>query len=153
VPSVLIAAALLSVSPGFVIPPASQQTHPHVRPHAGGRHTPFAVSFTLRSAPGHVGVFATDYRIDVRPVRPVRRRPAACTPVAPGPVQSGSRGHMERIALNTPTGGWCRGVYQVIVFLERGPYCPPPPVYGRPFPCPEFATQELDTGGARFTVR
>jgi hypothetical protein len=150
VPSAPAVAALLAVSAGFLSAPASQQTHPRVSPRTGGRHTTFALSFTLRSAPGHVGVFATDYRIDVRPDR---RRPAACTPVPPGPAQSGSQGHTERIALNAPTGGWCRGRYKVIVFLERGPYCPPPPVYGRPFPCPEFATQEVDTGSARFTVR
>ncbi|MHB8690934.1 MAG: hypothetical protein ACYDHH_06775 [Solirubrobacteraceae bacterium] len=149
-PTAPAVAALLAVSAGFLSAPANQQTHPRVSPHAGGRHTMFALSFTLRSAAGHVGVVATDYRIDVRPVR---RRPPSCTPVPPGPVQSGSQGRVQRIALGPPTGGWCRGAYKVTVFLERGPYCPPPPVYGRPFPCPEFATQELETGSARFTVR
>ena len=38
------------------------------------------------------------------------------------------------------------------VFLQRGPYCPKPVEGQPPTPCPEFATQELDTGSTSFTV-
>ncbi len=38
------------------------------------------------------------------------------------------------------------------VFLERGPYCPPPTAGRPPTPCPEFATQELDVGDTHFTI-
>jgi hypothetical protein len=120
-----------------------------VRPATGGPRTTFALAFTLRSAPGHAGVFGTDYRIGVYADR---RVPIRCQPPEPANIDTGTVGQVERIALSSPAGGWCAGRYTVTVYLERGPYCPPP-VYGTPVPCPEFATQELDTGRAHFTVR
>ena len=148
--AILLAAVGVPSTGALLAAPAGQRTHPHVRPSTGGRHTAYRLAFTLRSAPGHSGVLATDYRIDVAPVRHV---PLRCVPPQPASVQSGAAGSIDRIVLTGPPGGWCRGRYTVTVFLERGPYCPPPAAYGPPVPCPEFATQELDTGTARFRVR
>lgn len=135
--------ALLVASPG-------QRTHPHVRPATGVRHTTFAIAFRLRSAPGHRGVLATSYRVAVESVG---RVPVRCEPPQPPIVQAGTIGTIDRMSLAAPAGGWCQGRYVVTVFLERGPYCPPPTAYTMPVPCPEFATQELSTGTARFRVR
>jgi hypothetical protein len=57
------------------------------------------------------------------------------------------------VPLPAPRSGWCRERYRVTVFLQRGPYCPKPRPGEPPQPCPEFATQEIDTGEAHFTVR
>ena len=143
-----VAVALAALSAGLPAPPG-QRTHPHVRPRTGGPGTTFTLAFTLRSQPGHVGVLATDYRVYVSANRHV---PIRCQPPEPASVQTGTVGQVERLALLPPAGGWCADGYTVTVYLERGPYCPPP-VYGMPVPCPEFATQELDTGSAPFTVR
>lgn len=127
----------------------SQQTHPRVRPRVGGRRTTFTLSFTLRQTPGHSGVMQTDYRVEISPRQ---RSPAACSPSQPAPITSGTAGEVVRLALAPPSHGWCARTYRVTVFLERGPYCPPPHSGGSPTPCPEFATQELDVGRARFRV-
>jgi hypothetical protein len=145
----LVAAAVPS-SGAFLAAPASQRTHPHVRPATGGRRTTFTVAFTLRSTAGHTGLLATTYRIDVGAVRHLAAR---CLPPQPAVIESGAVGSIDRVALTSPSGGWCRGRYAARVFLQRGPYCPPPAAYGMPVPCPEFATQELSTGTARFRVR
>ena len=147
--ALLLAAAVPSAA-GLIAVPPGQATHPHIRPGTGGRRTVFTLAFTLRSAPGHSGLLATDYRIGVEPARQV---PVRCEPPQPPVVQTGAVGSIDRITLNAPTGGWCRGRYAATVFLERGPYCPQPTAYTAPVPCPEFATQELDTGMARFRVR
>jgi hypothetical protein len=60
---------------------------------------------------------------------------------------------LKQIKLTPPAHGWCKGTHRVTVFLQRGPYCPPPVQGQPPTPCPEFATQELDTGAAGFKVR
>lgn len=127
--------------------PRSERTHPRVEPSSGTPSTSFGLSFRLREQPGHQGVMATEYRIEVSPQRGA---PSSCQPAQPGPIARGRRGRIVAVPLTPPSGGWCAGTYRVIVFLERGPYCPPAPP---PQPCPEFATQEMDTGHARFTVR
>lgn len=129
--------------------PNNQLTHPQVRPAKGGPLTSFALGFTLREAPGHQGAFAVDYRIQV--TAPPRAA-AGCTPNPPPTIESGAVGELQQIALQPPAHGWCRGTYRATVFLQRGPYCPPPVAGKPPTPCPEFATQELDTGTAGFTV-
>jgi hypothetical protein len=108
------------------------------------------LSFTLRQAAGHVGVLATDYRVEVSP--PVHAR-ASCWPSQPAPIVTGTKGEVIHRALNPPMHGWCTGRHRVTVFLQRGPYCPPPVRGKPPTPCPEFATQDLDVGDAHFTVR
>ena len=130
--------------------PRDQRTHPRVRPRRGWGVTSFAVYFTLRSAPGHHGVTETTYRLAVASTS---RSPARCSPPSPDPVQSGAPGSIARVPLPASRSGWCRGRYRVTVFLQRGPYCPKPPSGKPPQPCPEFATQEIDTGEAHFTVR
>jgi hypothetical protein len=130
--------------------PSGERTHPRLQPTIGRRHTRFTLTFTLRDAPGHQGVLAVDYRVQVGP--PVGAR-ASCTPAEPPTIDTGTAGAIERVSLTPPTHGWCRGSHRVTVFLERGPYCPPPVVGQTPTPCPEFATQEMDTGEASFTVR
>lgn len=130
--------------------PAAELTHPRVRPKVGGARTSFALWFTLRRAPGHEGVLATDYRIQVSP--PAHAR-TACWPSQPAPVQAGRKGETVRLELPAPSAGWCVARYTVTVYLQRGPYCPPPVAGKPPTPCPEFATQDLDVGEARFTVR
>jgi hypothetical protein len=130
--------------------PSGERTHPRLQPTIGRRHTRFTLTFTLRDAPGHQGVLAVDYRVQVAP--PVGAR-ASCTPAEPPTIDTGTAGAIERVSLTPPAHGWCRGSHRVTVFLERGPYCPPPVVGQTPTPCPEFATQEMDTGEASFTVR
>ena len=147
--AVLASAAALSGAVAGASTPKPQRTHPSVRPATGGDRTTFRVRFTLRQTPGHTGVMETSYRVEVAP-----RRNAAnsCWPTQPLAVTTGRKGQRVRVALPPPASGWCTGRYHVTVFLERGPYCPPP-ADGRPQPCPEFATQELDTGETHFTVR
>jgi hypothetical protein len=130
---------------------AAEQTHPSVRPRIGRAHTRFVVRLTLTNAPGHVGVLATDYRLQltVPSARPVSR----CSPAAaPMTIDSGVAHQTVRFPLSAPAAGWCTGRYTLTVFLQRGPYCPAPAPGQPPSPCPEFATQELDVGTAHFTV-
>ena len=90
---------------------------------------------------------ATSYHAEVAPGK---RRASSCWPPQPEPITSGQKGQVVRLSLSPPQDGWCRGRYHVTVFLERGPYCPPSE---EPQPCPEFATQDLDTGETHFRVR
>jgi hypothetical protein len=136
--------------PGPPKAPSGERTHPRLQPTIGRRHTRFTLTFTLRDAPGHQGVLAADYRVQVAP--PVGAR-ASCTPAEPPTIGTGTAGTIEQVPLTPPAHGWCRGSYRVTVFLERGPYCPPPVVGQTPTPCPEFATQDMDTGEASFTIR
>lgn len=121
-----------------------------MHPAHGVRTTRFVVAFTLREAAGHQGVVATEY--GVRVLAPAHRR-AACTPPQPMAVRSGARGTRRRVRLPHPRVGWCHGRYRVTVFLQRGPYCPPPQPGEPPEACPKFATRELDTGSTSFRVR
>jgi hypothetical protein len=130
--------------------PPAERTYPRVRPNVGGAHTSFTLWFTLREAPGHAGVLATDYRVQVSPPS---HATASCWPAQHPPVQAGRKGETVRLRLPTPSAGWCVARYTVTVYLERGPYCPPPVAGKPPTPCPEFATQELDVGKAHFTAR
>jgi hypothetical protein len=130
-------------------PPPEQRTYPRVAPRRGRVSTAFAAYFTLRSRPGHQGVMETTYRVAVARAG---RSSARCAPPSPDAVQTGVRGSIARVPLAAPGAGWCRGRYRVTVFLQRGPYCPKPGPGEPPQPCPEFATQDLDTGEAHFTV-
>lgn len=143
-----VAAAAAAVALAAV--PSAQQTHPRIRPAQGGRHTSFTLSFTVRQKLGHAGVVATDYRVQVSPFR---QAGASCSRSQPVPISSGSPGQVIRLPLHPPRPGWCKRRYTVTVFLQRGPYCPPPAAGQPPPPCPEFATQDLDTGQAHFTAR
>lgn len=129
--------------------PKNELTHPRVHPPIGGRLTPFTLAFTLRETPGHQGVFAVDYRIQVA------APPGAATSCNPNllpNLESGAAGESEQIALLPPAQGWCDGTYRATLYLQRGPYCPPPVKGEPPTACPEFVTQDLDTGTASFTV-
>jgi hypothetical protein len=129
--------------------PAAEQTRPVVVPARGGRATRFLVYFRLREEPGHRGVLATSYRLWVAPPS---HAGATCRPSPLPDIASGHTGDVAHTALVSPPHGWCSGTYAVTVFLQRGPYCPKPAAGGPPTPCPEFATQDLDTGHTRFTV-
>ena len=129
--------------------PSNELTHPQVHPSTGARLTSFTLAFTLREAPGHQGVFAVDYRVQVAAPPGA---PTSCNPNPPPTIESGAVGESEQIALQPPAQGWCNGTYRATVFLQRGPYCPPPVEGQPPTPCPEFPTQELDTGTASFTI-
>src|SRR3954454_14560520 len=124
-------------------PPPEQRTYPRVAPRRGRGGTSFTAYFTLRSRPGHEGVMETTYRVAVSRAG---RSSVRCTPPPPDAVQSGAPGSIARVSLAAPRSGWCRGRYRVTVFLQRGPYCPEPGPGEPPQPCPEFATQDLDTG-------
>lgn len=140
-------------TPGATGPPTAspaERTHPSVRPKVGGVRTTFTVWFTLRRAPGHTGVVAVDYRIEVSPPS---HASAACWPSQPAPVQAGRKGETVQLRLQSPSAGWCVAPYAVTVYLQRGPYCPPAVAGKPPAPCPEFATQDLKVGEAHFTVR
>jgi hypothetical protein len=131
--------------------PAAEQTHPLVTPSRGRRSTAFTLIFTLREEPGHHGVLAVDYRVSAQ--APPNSR-ARCHPASVPDVVAGHTGTAVRVALSRPPRGWCAGTYAVTVFLQRGPYCPKPPLPGAaPNPCPEFASQDLDTGSAHFRVQ
>jgi hypothetical protein len=155
--AVVAAAAMAAIAGGQEPPshprtttvPGNERTDPQVHPTSGGGLTVFTLTFTLRDAPGHEGVMATEYRAQV--MAPPGSR-SSCTAPQPPAIDSGTAGALERIALTAPAGGWCRGTYLVTVFLQRGPYCPKPAEGQPPTPCPEFATQELDTGSTSFTV-
>lgn len=133
--------------PGSSQIPKSQRTHPDVRPSSGTPATVFRLSFRLRQKPGHRGYLETTYQVQVSPRQSAVR---SCPPMSAS-VESGRRGQLVEVPLKPPAGGWCQGSYRVTVYLVRGPYCPPPPS-GRSEPCPEFATQEMETGRTRFSV-
>jgi len=147
--------AVGAVAPGStVLPyphaPAADRTHPLVLPRSGKRVTRFTMYLTLREQPGHRGVLSSSYRIAVD--RPPHTR-SRCQPAAPPNITSGHTGAVVRVSLPTPSRGWCAGRYTVTVFLQRGPYCPAPAPSELPTPCPEFASQDLDTGQAQFVVQ
>ena len=129
--------------------PSSERTNPQIHPTSGSGLTVFALTFTLRDAPGHEGVMATGYRVQV--AAPPGSG-SSCMTAQPPAIDSGTAGTLEHITLTPPAGGWCGGTYFVTVFLQRGPYCPTPVEGQQPIPCPEFATQELDTGSTSFMV-
>jgi hypothetical protein len=129
--------------------PSNERTDPQIYPTSGGGLTVFTLTFTLRDAPGHEGVMATEYRVQV--AAPPGSG-SSCMAAQPPAIDSGTAGALEHITLTPPVGGWCRGTYLVTVFLQRGPFCPPPVEGQQPILCPEFATQELDTGSTTFTV-
>ena len=130
--------------------PPEQRTYPRVVPRRGRSGTSFAAYFTLRSRPGHQGVMETTYRVAVARTGGSSAR---CTPPSPDAVHNGAPGSIARVPLAAPRPSWCPGRYRVTVFLQRGPYCPEPRPDEPPQPCPEFATQDVDTGEAHFTVR
>jgi hypothetical protein len=136
-------------TPGTTSVPGSERTYPQIHPTSGSGLTVFTLTFTLREAPGHEGVMAIDYRVQV--TAPPGSG-SSCMAAQPSAIDSGTAGALEQITLTPPAGGWCRGTYLVTVFLQRGPFCPPPVEGQQPIPCPEFATQELDTGSTSFTV-
>jgi hypothetical protein len=129
--------------------PSDELTHPQIHPTFGSGVTVFNLTFTLRDAPGHEGVMAIEYRVQITAPPDTD---SSCMAAQPPAIDSGTVGALEQITLTPPAGGWCRGTYRVTVFLQRGPYCPPPVEGQPPIPCPEFATQELDTGSTSFTV-
>jgi len=132
--------------------PAAELTHPRVSPRSGSRHTRYAVYFTLRHDAGHAGVVATEYRVAAS-APPGSRASCGSRIQAPAFIDSGQAGDRRRIPLPVPRDSWCAGRYKAAVYLQRGPYCPKPPPGGKPTPCPLFATQELATGVAHFTVK
>jgi hypothetical protein len=146
-PIALIGSGLLAAGAQGSYPQGTkaQQTHPHVSPRTGKRHTTFRLRFTVADAAGITGVSQTEYRIEVRAPKGAR---AACTPVAPAIVTEAAPGTVEHRTLPEPAGGWCVGRYHVTVLLQRGPHCQQPDTM-----CPEFATQDLDVGRTRFRVQ
>jgi hypothetical protein len=136
-------------SPESANVPSSERTHPQVRPATGGSLSSFTLAFTLREAPGHQGAFATEYRVQV--TAPPEAA-GSCMPNQPPAIESGAVGEVEQMILPPPAQGWCKGTYRASVYLQRGPYCPPPVEGQPPTACPEFATELLNTGLASFTV-
>jgi hypothetical protein len=145
----LAAVAAVAALAGSAVHSASEGTDPHVRPAYGQGSTVFILTFTLRETPGHEGVMQTGYRVAVAAAP---GSAASCAAGQPAALDSGAAGELRALALTPPSGGWCRGTYQVSVLLQQGPYCPPPQEGGQPVPCPEFATRDLDTGSTVFTV-
>lgn len=141
-------AVLSAAIPATASAAESEDTHPQVRPSYGQANTAFTLAFTLRENPRHEGILSTDYSVLVAPLQ----ARASCMPPQPAPIDSGSAGESVEVALTPPEGGWCQGTYSVTVFLQRGPYCPPPIEGAEPVPCPLFAMQALETGGSGFSV-
>jgi hypothetical protein len=88
--------------------PSGERTHPRLQPTTGRRHTRFTLTFTLRDTPGHQGVLAVDYHVQVAP--PVGAR-ASCTPAEPPTIDAGTAGAIEQVPLTPPAQGWCRVIY------------------------------------------
>jgi hypothetical protein len=128
--------------------PAAEQTHPHVSPRSGGRHTTFVLTLTVADDLGVRGVVQADYSIDVS--NGGRNR---CGSGFAENLNAGRRGQRLSIKLAPQARGWCRGRYRGVVLFERGPYCPKPSPGQPPRPCPEFPSQALDAGRFAFTVR
>lgn len=145
----LAAVATVAALAGSATGSGSQDTDPHVRPAYGQASSVFTLTFTLRKTPGHERVTEIDYLVAVASPS---GGGASCAASQPAAIDSGAAGELRSVALTPPSGGWCRGIHQVSVILQRGPYCPPPHEGGQPVPCPEFATQDLDTGSTIFTV-
>ena len=144
-----------ATTPGATLPlgpptgSPEQQTHPWVAPIHATRRSHVTVTLMLADAPGHRGVVESDYRLQVD--RPAGSR-VACIAPAPPMLTVGAQGARVAVALSPPRYGWCRGRYTVRVFLQRGPYCPPPQNGQPPQPCPEFASQDLQVGHSSFVV-
>lgn len=150
-PGSVVTATSTPLTPGG--PPmgtVAEQTHPSVLPRAGRADTRFTASLTLADAPGHSGVLATDYRLQLSVKR--KQVAARCLPPTPPNIDSGSANQVVHVPLTAPESRWCVGRYMLTVFLQRGPYCPASTPGQPPPPCPEFATQELDVGHASFVV-
>jgi hypothetical protein len=129
----------------------AEQTHPAMLPATGRAHTRFTIRLTIADTLGHSGVVASDYRLQL--TAPANTSASRCSPrTPPANIESGTAGEVVRIPLTTPTSGWCSGRYRLTVFLQRGPYCPPPAAGQPPPPCPEFASQELDVGETHFMI-
>jgi hypothetical protein len=142
-----------STTPSRVGPPRgtpAEQTHPVLLPHTGGQRTRFAVRLTLADAPGHSGSLSSAYRLQLTP--PPKRSIRRCAPQTLATITSGIVHQVDRVALSTPGAGWCSGRYTLVVYLQRGPYCPRPMAGVPPTPCPEFAEQDVIVGTAHFTV-
>lgn len=137
--------------------PDGQQTHPHVKPQVGGRHSKFKLSFTLAQAPGRVGMEETSYRAEVSAPPDTRE---SCSPPQPAPIVTGSQAEVERIALYPPQRGWCKGQYAVTVYLQQTHTCGPPAAMTSRHLCPVSSsesepaqTEEVNTGETHFKVR
>jgi hypothetical protein len=136
---------------------ATTLTHPSVRPRVGRRHSTFELAFTLAQAPGRAGFVDTYYS---EAVSPPAHAAAACSPTQPAPVFSGSRGATVKIPIRPNAHGWCKGRYDVTVFLRRTNLCGPPVVGPSLIICPVTADArpivpipEVNTGETHFTVR
>ena len=137
--------------------PGTVQTHPSVTPRVGRRHSTFELTFTLAQAPGRAGLIDTFYRAVVSPPA---HAPHSCSATQPPPVLSGGQGATVKLSLHPSAAGWCKGSYEVTVYLEHTSSCGPPldgaalivcPVFVEPEPI--FPVGDLNTGEARFTVR
>jgi hypothetical protein len=138
--------------------PRAQLTHPQVKPRVGGRHQTFELSFTLAQTPGVRGFEYTDYRAVVS--APAHTR-ASCSPTQPGLVTSGTQGELRTVALHPPAHAWCRGSYDVTVYMQVIDRCPPPIEPAPRILCPVLALGlepaprigVVNTGATHFTVR
>jgi hypothetical protein len=136
--------------------PTIVHTHPSVRPRVGHRHSKFELKFTLAQAPGRAGLVDTYYSELISP--PAHAAPA-CSPSQPAPVSTGSQGATIKIHLHRPTRGWCKGRYELTVFLDRTQLCGPPialPAISCPVSLaarPPSPIRRVDTGQTHFTVR
>jgi hypothetical protein len=93
-------------------------------------------------------------------VSPPAHAGAACSPTQPAPVSSGSQGATVTVRLRPNAHGWCKGRYNVTVFLHRTNVCGPPVVGPSLSICPVIADArlvvpipEVNTGETHFTVR
>jgi hypothetical protein len=127
--------------------PAAEQTHPHLRPHAGGRHASFVLTLTAADDLGVHGVLQTDYAINAS------NAAGGCHSTFAAKLDAGRKGQQLTLTLAPQPAEWCRGRYRGVVLLERNPYCPTPSPGQPPQACPEFASQALDAGRFAFTIR
>jgi hypothetical protein len=124
--------------------PASEQTHPKVRPARGHPATRFVLELTARQRLGATTGSSADYRVTVS------RAGGGCGDALE--ISSAAAGaHLRRTLRPPSSAGWCRGRYAGSVILDRAPSCAPQ-ANGRPVACPDFMLAPVVVGRFGFTV-
>lgn len=126
--------------------PRNGWTNPYVTPSAGGAHTVFTVSLTVRAPVGHQGALWRYYDLIVGPRS---GNDTACRRVEDFSVAGGRAGQVVRVALPPPARGWCSGNYKASVALDGEPYC----LWKRLQCGSGYSILPFPGGDASFTVR
>ncbi len=122
------------------------QTAPQIAPAQGGPRSLFLVRLTSRTRLGAHGILTAVYRvIATGPPKPVCDRGATST------IDHGAAGRRLTVVLRPGPGGWCRGDWRGLVFLQTGPSCRSGRTASGPR-CPAFASRLIKVGRFRWRV-